>query len=740
MKANKTFFIIFALIVVGVGGYFWARSGFTLSVSRFFASQDFCNTQPYCSVNSIVTEYQDIETNNCIQQVVENCPDGTVCTDRGNGNASCEPTSTPTPVVTESTPTPTEESAPTPTATQTSEPTSGPTNPPDCDVHYSISHQNWQGGQCQYGIGDATVTLHVSDSGCYPMYIIANNFHGNQASCNATSEGVGGNADVQSANFSQPHSSGDVTISWGFNMFNCGTYQFDAAFRSNNGGDNIFIGEVVNMGKNCGATPTPTPSGTEETPTPTPTATPTPTPTPSSSTTPNPLACSPSSSSVAVGVAASFTATGGTGTYAWYALTGNPATGAGQTFAVSYTAPGSKTVIVASGANQASCPVTVNPTPTPTPSASASPSPSPSPSGTPTPTPSTTYSPTPTLTTPYLTLQKLVRNVTQNSGEVDNVNANPGDSIEFSLHISSTGSGPVISTVARDALPVGLTYVPGSTTIDGISAADGLVSSGLALGDLYPGRTITIRFRATTAPASFFAPGTSVLTNTGYARGSNVSEVSDTAFVTVISTPQSLSMSLTKMGMNTTRGETAEHSPVQAAPTQTIGFVLRVRNTSATSLTNVTLRDVVPQGITAIAGSVRIGGVAASDILTSSGLNIGTLVSGQEAVVTFSGRVVTARELPVGTTTLINTVQATADTVGMIIAQLPIIITNSAVVVPPISTGPGESTILALIISGIVTLLYVGYTNTNTYRRREVGEIIREAKKDTKQFDFRRPA
>jgi uncharacterized repeat protein (TIGR01451 family) len=219
-----------------------------------------------------------------------------------------------------------------------------------------------------------------------------------------------------------------------------------------------------------------------------------------------------------------------------------------------------------------------------------------------------------------------------------------------------------------------------------------------------------------------------------------VSEISDTAFVTVIVAPQTLSMSLTKMGMNTTRGETAEHSPVAASPTQTIQFVLRVRNTSAGSLTNVTLRDVVPQGITAIAGSVRVGGVAASDILTTSGLNIGTLAPGQEAVVTFSGRVVTARELPMGTTTLINTVQAMADNVGMIIAQLPIIITNSAVVVPPISTGPGESTILALIISGIVTLLYVGYTNTDTYRRREVGEIVRETKKDAKQFDFRRPA
>ena len=40
-----------------------------------------------------------------------------------------------------------------------------------------------------------------------------------------------------------------------------------------------------------------------------------------------------------------------------------------------------------------------------------------------------------------------------------------------------------------------------------------------------------------------------------------------------------------------------------------------------------------------------------------------------------------------------------------------------------VSTGPFESSVMALIVSAIVTLLYVGYTATDTFRRREAEGI-----------------
>ena len=232
--------------------------------------------------------------------------------------------------------------------------------------------------------------------------------------------------------------------------------------------------------------------------------------------------------------------------------------------------------------------------------------------------------------------------------------------------------------------------------------------------------------------------GTTTLVNTAYAQGSNVAQVSDTAYVNVTRGGQSVSMSLTKMGRNLTRGQTGENSPVYASPGETIEFIIRVRNTSSSALTNVLVRDIVPQGIEYIPGTARLNGATLQDTLAAGGVNIGGLAVNQEAVILFSGRVAAQSQLPVGTTTLINTAQASADSIPGINAQLPVIISINGVVIPPVSTGPGESTVLALIVSAIITLLYVGYTGTDIYRRREVGELADQARKDRGLFNFRR--
>jgi uncharacterized repeat protein (TIGR01451 family) len=249
------------------------------------------------------------------------------------------------------------------------------------------------------------------------------------------------------------------------------------------------------------------------------------------------------------------------------------------------------------------------------------------------------------------------------------------------------------------------------------------------------GRSITVRFRATVAVASFFHSGTTVLINTAYARASNAPEVSDVAFVTVVNSSSSIDISLTKMGRNLTREETAESSPVRSSPAETIEFIMRVKNTSSRTLNNVIIRDILPQAITLVPGSVKIGGASAADAITAAGLSLGNLTAGQEVVVTFSGLVANASQLPTGRTTVINTATVTATGVPTLTAQLPIIIANGGVVIPPVNTGPGETTVLALIISAIITLLYVGYTSTESYRRQEAGAIAKESHGEVSDFN-----
>lgn len=347
--------------------------------------------------------------------------------------------------------------------------------------------------------------------------------------------------------------------------------------------------------------------------------------------------------------------------------------------------------------------------------------------------------PSPVIVSAPSRIQKLVRNITQNSAEADSVSANPNDTVEFSLRVSSVGSADAQNVIVRDALPAGLTYQAGTTTIDSVTAADGIISTGLNLGTLSSGRTVIIRFRAVVAAEGFFGVGRTTLVNTGYVRGSNIAEISDIAFVDVIRTSPTPSMTLTKMGRNLTRGQvTGEFSPVTASPGEIVEFVIRIRNTSLSPLVNVTVRDALPPGVSYVTGTARLNNQPMSDALVLSGANIGTIGVGQESLIAFSGRIAASSALPQGNTTLINTVQASADSVPTLIAQLPIIINNPGIVIPPVNTGPGESTALALIISAIVTLLYVGYTSTDLYRRREAAGLVREAGHEKDLFNFRK--
>jgi uncharacterized repeat protein (TIGR01451 family) len=283
------------------------------------------------------------------------------------------------------------------------------------------------------------------------------------------------------------------------------------------------------------------------------------------------LACSPASQQGAIGQYGTVQASGGSGSYTWTAPGSAYMSQVGTSATFRYDQSGNFTITVNdTQSRSATCAVIIPATPPPT--------------------------VTPVPTTPALSLQKLVRNVTHSTGEAESVNASPADTVEFSLRVASIGAGDIIGAVVRDSLPAGLTYQPGTTTIDNVPTADGIMSSGVNLGNLASGRTVIVRFRATVASTAFFNIGTTVLTNVGSVYASNAGQLTDIAQVLV------------------TRGTT--------------------------------------------------------------------------------------------------------------VTQVP--------------TGPGESAALALIISAIITLLYVGYTSTDSFKIHEAGDLARRARGEKDLFNFKK--
>ena len=378
---------------------------------------------------------------------------------------------------------------------------------------------------------------------------------------------------------------------------------------------------------------------------------------------------------------------------------------------------------------------------------SGSVTPTPTITNSPTPTVSATTSPTPTsvpTATPLMSLAKTVRNITQNGAEVDVTSANPADTVEFVIRITSNGSATVLNVRLTDALPSGLTYIAGSTTVDNATAPDGILSVGLSLGDMVVGKQIIVRFRAAVADTSYFVVGTTTLTNTATVRADNLPSQSDVAFVNVVKTQsvvvggQTLVLDLKKYGRNVTRGESGEQLSVTTLPNDTVEFIVRVTSLSSVRIDNVVVKDVVPNGITYISNTTSVNGITKpDDIISAAGLNVGSLDPNQTAIVRFSGRIAVASSLPVGLSTVINTARASATNIPEIIAQLPVLISNGTIAgVGIVPTGASQTLMLALGVSAAITLAYIGYTHTGRFRRKEAEDIIEEGRSDKNRDNF----
>ncbi|HEY4506643.1 MAG TPA: hypothetical protein VJH71_00535 [Candidatus Paceibacterota bacterium] len=468
-------------------------------------------------------------------------------------------------------------------------------------------------------------------------------------------------------------------------------------------------------------TPTPTPSRTP-TPTPTPSRTPTPTLTPTPTPTPTPtlasLVCSPFGITVNRLQNANLNASGGNGSYFWTTTGGNISSGTGSSFSVNYSQSGTYLVNLYSGTQVSQCYVNVFldnvPTPTPTPGFHS------------------------------LTIQKQVRNLSDGTGENESVNADPNESIEFIVKVTANGNATIFNVNVLDGLPGNLSYVNGSTTLDGSVRNDSITSSGLFIGDLSPGQTRTLRFRTNVAGDSAFSSGTTTLTNVATAFANNISTVNDTASVVVTKSNlnQNLTMSITKLGRNITRGENTELGSINASPNDTIEFVIRARSLSLTTINNVIIKDVLPNGLSYISNTTSVNGNIVANGINASGINIGSLSPSQEAIIRFSATVAPASSFIVGTTTVNNVVQASADNLSTITAQLPISIVNGQVAgtsitkVAGVSTGTAESLMLSLLLSALATFMYMGYTRTGVFKKREALASIRRHRSDKDHFNF----
>ncbi len=177
-------------------------------------------------------------------------------------------------------------------------------------------------------------------------------------------------------------------------------------------------------------------------------------------------------------------------------------------------------------------------------------------------------------------------------------------------------------------------------------------------------------------------------------------------------------LSIEKLGKNITRGQSTPQTSLTAKPGDTLEFYIRVRSFSSSVLTNVLIRDIMPSGITYLAGTTSINNNLTADGITGSGISVGNLNPNSEVIIRFNARV-NDNSFINGKTSLTNTIVASSNNSSSTSSNISIAITNKNTVITnvikkasQISTGSNGAIVLSLLIAGLIT---AGYVLTRRY-------------------------
>ncbi|MFA5927524.1 MAG: hypothetical protein WCT32_03855 [Patescibacteria group bacterium] len=260
-------------------------------------------------------------------------------------------------------------------------------------------------------------------------------------------------------------------------------------------------------------------------------------------------------------------------------------------------------------------------------------------------------------------------------------NVHPGDEVAFRLTVNNLGTAAATQVTIKDTLPPALSLVAGSTRLWTSPTAfttlpDTIATTGISMPDIAPGtggiRYITYRTRIGNLPV-----GEWTLNNLAKVFMNNVEQDRDQATVFVVS--------LAPAGLTLTKEVLVNGNPV-VNPTvkflEDITYRIKVTNSGGVNMTNVIVRDALPQFVNYVSGSTRVDGNTVNDqIITTGGINIGTIAPGATKTIILKGNVYGCP--PAGTYPLVNTAYAKADGIAEKTATANAVVVAAAPNLPP---------------------------------------------------------
>lgn len=219
---------------------------------------------------------------------------------------------------------------------------------------------------------------------------------------------------------------------------------------------------------------------------------------------------------------------------------------------------------------------------------------------------------------------------------IDNPTPNVGQNVTFTINLNNSGPGPATNVAVSDKLPPGLTFISAAPSQGSFDSLNGVWSVGTVSAGASASLQLAATVNTSTAVTNTAQVSRSDQPDPDSTPNNNSATEDDQSSITV--TPQRADLSLTKTVDNAAPN-----------PDGTVNFTLNLRNAGPGAATNISVTDLLPNGLAFLGSSPSQGAYNNTTGIWS----VGVVGSGSSASLQIAARVE-------GHGTIANVAQVTA--------------------------------------------------------------------------------
>ncbi len=227
---------------------------------------------------------------------------------------------------------------------------------------------------------------------------------------------------------------------------------------------------------------------------------------------------------------------------------------------------------------------------------------------------------------------------------VDKASTYLGDVLTYTVTLNNTsGTADALNVVLTNAPPSGLTFIPGSVQVNGVTQPSASILTGVPVGTVARGTSVTVRYQMR-VDAIPLPPAVARYENTAtwtyqYQSCPNL-PLNNGSITTGPAVVTNVPRLITAKGASPSGGVNVG---------ELVTYTITVNNTGTASTSGTTLADPIPQGMDYVPGSTRLNGTVVADVggqmpyavarlINSPGSAAGVIAIGATATVSFQVR------------------------------------------------------------------------------------------------------